>query len=151
MVSQGSVSLCESLSEHAGTILVKVAPLMLIMGALINPANAAPIPPPSGLVSWWPGDLAPLGCFRLACDIVGDQDGLLKGGASLRRGLVATAFSLDGVDDYVLVPDHSGLNFGEMDFTIDLWVNFRNTDGEQVIIEKWIQGTNSSSHRKDGR
>ena len=94
--------------------------------------DAQPIPPPPDLVSWWPGD-------RNARDIIDDNEGLLKGGASFRKGLVRHAFSLDGVNDFVLVPDRSNLRFGTSDFTVDLWVNFRTTEGEQILIEKYVE------------
>jgi len=96
------------------------------------PLHAKPISPPPDLVSWWPGD-------RNAKDIIDENDGLLKGGASFRHGLVKQAFSLDGIDGFVLIPDSSNLRFGTSDFTVDLWVNFRTTEGEQVIIEKYIE------------
>jgi hypothetical protein len=90
------------------------------------------VQPPAGLVSWWPGDGNEI-------DIVKGNDGILQGGASFGDGLVAQAFALDGIDDWVEVPHAANLNFGTNDFTVDLWVKFDTTDGEQILIEKWIQ------------
>ena len=38
------------------------------------------------------------------------------------------------------MPHDPALNFGTGDFTVDLWAYFNDTDGEQVLIEKWVQG-----------
>ena len=128
------------LQRNRVRIIAKAAAFGFVLAnAGIETLDAKPIPPPSGLVSWWPGD-------RNARDIIDDNDGLLKGGASFRNGIVKQAFSLDGIDDFVLVPDSSSLRFGTNDFTVDLWVNFRTTEGEQVLIEKFISrlaGNNS--------
>ena len=103
-----------------------------------NPDEAAPrlsgtVTPPPGLVSWWPGD-------GHANDIVGSNHGTLQGDATFADGKVQQAFSFDGAGDFVNVPDNAQLNFGTDDFTVDFWVNFRSTGGEQVMVEKWIQG-----------
>jgi Concanavalin A-like lectin/glucanases superfamily len=114
-------------------IVAKAAAFGFVLAnAWIETLDAQPISPPPGLVSWWPGD-------RNAKDIIDDNDGLLKGGASFGRGLVRQAFRLDGVNDCVLVPDRSNLRFGTSDFTVDLWVNFRTTEGEQILIENYVQ------------
>ena len=60
---------------------------------------------PPGLISWWPAD-------GDAADIIGPNDGVFIGGATLAPGLVGQAFSLDGMDDWVEVPDHPSLSFG---------------------------------------
>jgi hypothetical protein len=78
-------------------------------------AQGACISPPAGLVSWWPGD-------GNATEIVGGNDGTLQGGAAFTPGLVGQAFSFDGVDDYVLVPDAAALDLIS-GITIDAWIN----------------------------
>ena len=90
------------------------------------------LPPPFGLVAWWPGDAN-------TDDIVGGYNGELVGGATYDVGLVDEAFSLDGIDDFVNVPHNEELNVGTEDFTIDFLVNFRSIAGEQIMVEKWIQ------------
>ncbi|MEW6571702.1 MAG: LamG-like jellyroll fold domain-containing protein [Nitrospirota bacterium] len=89
-------------------------------------------PPPSGLISWWPGD-------GDANDIVDNNHGTLLNGATFGTGLVDEAFQLDGINDFVMVPHSPSLNFSTNDFTIDLWVKFNSTNGEQIIIEKYIE------------
>ena len=114
-------------------IVAKAATLGFTLANVgIATLDAHSIEPPPDLVSWWPGD-------RNAKDIIGDNDGLLKGGASFGKGFVKRAFRFDGIDDFVLVPDSSSLRFGTNDFTVDLWVKFKTTDGEQIIIEKFVE------------
>jgi hypothetical protein len=72
------------------------------------------VEPPSGLVSWWPGD-------GDADDIVGDNHGTLQNGATFANGVVGQAFSFDGVDDFVSVPHEARQNIREA-LTIDAWV-----------------------------
>src|SRR5262249_55983069 len=62
-------------------------------------------PPPPGLVSWWPGD-------GNANDIRGGNNGTLQNGATFATGLVAQAFSFDGTDQFVQVPDNANIRFG---------------------------------------
>lgn len=91
------------------------------------------LPPPAGMTGWWPGDGDTL-------DIVGGLDGVFQGDPLVGgSGLVHLAFSLDGSDDFVDVPHDGSLDFGAGDFTLDLWVLFKDTAGEQVLVEKWIQ------------
>jgi len=73
------------------------------------------VPPPTGLVAWWPGD-------GDANDLAGENDGTLEGGATFAPGMVGQAFSLDGVDDYVSVPDDPSLNLGA-GLTVEAWIN----------------------------
>ncbi len=65
--------------------------------------------PPSGMVSWWPGD-------EEAKDIVGGNNGTLHG-TTYATGKVSQAFIFDGVNDYVDVGDIGVTD----DWTIDFW------------------------------
>jgi hypothetical protein len=94
--------------------------------------SASCTPPPPGLTGWWPGDGTP-------ADIIGIREALLRGDATTGPGLVAEAFILDGDGDFVEVPHSESLNVGTGDFTVDLWVFFNDTAGEQILVEKWIQ------------
>jgi hypothetical protein len=109
-----------------------IAALLVAMLGACGGGGDPCFPPPQGLTGWWPGD-------GTADDIVGGRDGMLRGNATTGAGLVDRAFILDGDGDYVEVPHDPALNFGANDFTVDLWVYFNNTDGEQVLIEKWLQ------------
>lgn len=76
-------------------------------------ASAACLAPPSGMLSWWPGD----GDTQ---DIIGPNDGWLQNGASFMPGKVDQAFSFDGVDDLV---GAWGAGIGDLQqLTIDAWV-----------------------------
>jgi hypothetical protein len=90
------------------------------------------VQPPSGMRGWWPGD-------GNTSDILSDQDAVLHGNATTGPGIVSEGFLLDGDGDFVEVPNNPALNVGTGDFTIDLWVYFNSTDGEQVLVEKWVQ------------
>ncbi len=72
-------------------------------------------------------------------DIAGGRNAMLHGDATTAAGFINQAFFLDGDGDFVSVPHHVSLNLGAGDFTLDLWVNFDDTTGEQVLLEKWIQ------------
>jgi hypothetical protein len=60
-----------------------------------------------------------------ANDVVGGHNGTLVGG-TYGPGFKGTdqAFLLDGIDDFVQVPNAAAWNFGSKDFTINLWANF---------------------------
>jgi hypothetical protein len=84
------------------------------------------VPPPAGMISWWPGD-------GNANDIRGLNDGTPHGDATFAAGKVDQAFSFDGNGDYVDV--------GDVDlpgtFTIDAWINPDSLPAPQTaIIEK---------------
>ncbi|RJS88396.1 hypothetical protein DRO56_03425 [Candidatus Bathyarchaeota archaeon] len=57
-------------------------------------------------------------------------------GASWVEGRYGYALDLDGVDDYVVVPDDPSLNVGTGDFTVALWVKTTQTS-TGIIVEKY--------------
>lgn len=86
---------------------------------------------PLGLVSWWPGD-------ENADDMQDSNHGTLMSGATLVPGLVGQAFSFDGIDDFVEVPDSPSLNIGMGDFSIEAWVLMNDTGEMQTIMDKRV-------------
>ena len=80
-------------------------------------AGATPCaPPPSGMVSWWPGD-------GNANDIQDGNNGTLQGGATFAAGEVSQAFSFNAsTNSGVSVPSSTSLNPTDA-ITIDAWVN----------------------------
>ncbi len=72
------------------------------------------IQPPTGLLSWWPGD-------GNASDIWGGNNGTLINGATFGVGKVAQAFSFDGVDDYIEVGPQPSLVMTDT-MTMDAWI-----------------------------
>jgi len=85
----------------------------LAFDVTVETAAANCVPPPDGLVSWWPGD-------GNALDIQSGNDGTLLNGAGFAPGMVGEAFLLDGVDDRVLIGNPANLQL--QNFTLDLWV-----------------------------
>lgn len=92
------------------------------------------IQPPPDMTGWWPGD-------GNTDDIVGDppRNAVLHGNATTGLSLIADGFILDGDGDFVEVPHDPELNVGAGDFTVDLWVNFNSTAGEQILAEKYVE------------
>ncbi len=71
--------------------------------------------PPDMMVSWWPGDAD-------ASDIHDGNDGTMMNGATAgMAGKVDGAFSFDGFNDYVEVPDAASLDITGA-LTIDAWL-----------------------------
>ena len=99
----------------------------------IKPEPPEPIPPPAGMVSWWPGD-------GNAIDIVDGNPGTLQGGASFAPGKVGQAFSLNGVDDFVEIAHNPNLDPGTGSFTVDAWVKSTATADLQMVISKYECG-----------
>jgi hypothetical protein len=104
-------------AANPGTYLVNITDAT---GSSVTSSNATLSllncsPPPSGLVSWWPGD-------GNALDIVGGNNGTAQGGVTFMTGKVGPAFSFDGVTASVVVPDSSSLDVTTQ-FTLDAWIN----------------------------
>jgi hypothetical protein len=85
-------------------------------------------PPPSGLVSWWPGD-------GTAVDIADSNNGTMMNGASFAQGKVGKAFLLDGINDYVRIPHSAKLN-PTGSFTVEAWI-YPTRDAHATVIGKW--------------
>lgn len=98
--------------------LAVLAMLLVAVPAGVALAQSA-IDPHDDLVGWWDGD----GSGAVAQDIQGVNPGTLEpalGGATRAPGHVGQAFSLDGVDDYVTIPDSTELRLGK-DQTVLAW------------------------------
>ncbi len=92
------------------------------------------LPPPSALVSWWPGE-------GNANDIRGGNNGTLVGGVTFAPGKVAQAFMFDGVSGDVQVQSDPSLNIGTQWF-VDLWINpgAYPPAGVAPLLNKWVSG-----------
>ena len=62
----------------------------------------------SGLISWWDGDSV---SGTTVFDIANGNDGTLVNGATTAPGKVGNAFSFDGIDDFIQVPDSNVWTF----------------------------------------
>jgi hypothetical protein len=107
------------------TCLIAVATCIFVNTA---PAEVIPscTPPPPNIVAWWPGDGHPN-------DIHGSNNGTFVG-ATYSTGEVAQAFSFDGANDFVNVPDAASLHV--QTFTIDAWVNPTDLTQDRAILIK---------------
>jgi hypothetical protein len=104
------------------------------------------VPPPSNMVSWWPGD-------GNARDIQDNNGGALAGGATFAPGKVGQAFRFDGQDDFVDVQPNANLDLTQA-LTIDAWVNPSLVTNDRGIVEKTVaNGVNTqySLFLSDGR
>jgi hypothetical protein len=83
---------------------------------------------PAGIVGWWPG-------MGNANDIAGTNNGSLQGGATATAtGLAGMAFSFDGTNGLVQIPDSPALR--QANLTIETWVLFS-------ALNSWVSGAPS--------
>jgi hypothetical protein len=90
----------------------------------------------AGIVSWYPADVSTAEEGN-AVDIVSRNHGTLMNGATFAPGKVGDAFSLDGVDDFIEVPDRASLDLNTL--TIDAWIN-RTSNADARIVDKMTAG-----------
>jgi hypothetical protein len=118
---------------------------LLAFGLLIgrNATAASQIgclPPPLGLIGWWPLDET---TGSTATDIVGGNDGAHVGGPTPVTGYVAGALSFDGIDDEVQVnstfPFHQPGNA-----TLEFWLNTPATGHQSVF---WTRADDADLNR----
>lgn len=84
------------------------------------------------IVSSWPGD-------GNASDVIGNNHGALKGGATVSKGNDGTAFEFTRPGDFVEVPNNPSLNIDELqDATFEGWFESHggSQDGDALIIGK---------------
>jgi len=92
------------------------------------------VPPPTGMVAWWPFDEI-LG--STAADIAGfPNDGTHFFSPTPTPGKVDTALCFNGIDQYVEVADQLEINFDTLDFSIDGWIRTTDSIGVDVILDK---------------
>jgi hypothetical protein len=77
-----------------------------MISAVAGQTPPACVPPPAGLVSWWPGN-------KDARDRAGSNEGALRNGAAIASGKVNQAFSFDGMDDSIRVAHSPSLERNE--------------------------------------
>ena len=73
------------------------------------------VPPPTGLVGWWPGD-------GDATDIQTGNDGALQGGTFFTTAKVGEGFSFDSNDDRISIPHVSDFDIQSPGFTVLFWL-----------------------------
>jgi hypothetical protein len=97
------------------------------------------VTPPNSMLNWWPLDET---SGTTAYDIAHysnpssfDNNGTWVNNPTPVTGKVSGALKFSG-NNYVQVPNHSELNFGTGDFSIDAWVWTQATTGRRTIIDK---------------
>ena len=119
--------------KHQRGIINAVAALavVILVAGLCGAAAAQ-----DGLIGYWPFNSG-------GADLSGgDRDMVLANGADLAGGLFGRGLDLhDNGAQFASRPGNDGIfNFGTSDFTVQIWVNFNNTDREQTLIEKFYGG-----------
>jgi len=116
------------LSNTANSVVVRVGDVFVV-------PQPAPMPP--GLISWWRAE-------GNALDSFGTNHGVLTNGAGFAAGQVGQTFSLDGVNDYVAVPDSASLRPASV--TIEAWVKFFATNGIRIVLVKPVGAATFDSY-----
>jgi hypothetical protein len=96
--------------------------------------------PPANLIGWWPGE-------SNANDIVGANNGTLVGGVGFVAGKVGQAFSFNGSNSYVSIPDSPSLHVFTTNITIELWLKSNELDVNPHWEGIVTKGNSSSSWR----
>jgi hypothetical protein len=91
-------------------------------------SNPNCVSPSTNAVGWWAGD-------GNAYDLAHTNFGSLHNGATNAAGIVAQAFSLDGVNDYVQIPNNTDLNPTNA-LTIETWIYLNQYTYNHSIIRK---------------
>jgi hypothetical protein len=93
------------------------------------PAPEPPAPPaPPAIVSLWNAD-------GNAQDSVGTNHGTLMGGAGFTTGVSGQGFLLDGVNDYIRIPDHPSLKLSN-ELTLEMWFKREDASSYGTLIDK---------------
>ncbi len=101
--------------------------MILLVGLMSVGVNAQCVAPPSGLVSWWPGD-------GNANDIQDGNHGILENGAAFTAGLVGQAFDFNGANSVRVL--HSSTLMPTA-LTVDVWVFLTAYPGfKSAFVEK---------------
>ncbi len=127
----------KNLSTILRTKHMFAAVLLLTMGYTFSESAAQCVTPPSGLVSWWPGE-------DNANDIQGSNHGTLQNGATFATGLVNQAFSFDGVNDFVSIPHNPALQPTQITVTVWIKANPVQSYSRYLVVDKshgWVDAT----------
>ncbi len=82
------------------------------------------------------------------------NNGTFVNGASyMQSGKYRSAIQLDGINDYVSVPDSSSLDFGTGGFSVNFWMNASSTPSgtAQLIVKRITAGGNFEVQMSNGK
>ncbi len=114
-------------SQSAGSYYVLVSTALSNVSsavATLTVTNPPCVPPPPGLVGWWPGQ-------GNATDIVGGNNGVLENGVTFTNGMVGESFLFNGSSSYVQLLKNLFPMPNAGPFSIELW--FETTGGGVLI------------------
>ncbi|MDK9716485.1 MAG: DUF1566 domain-containing protein [Trichlorobacter sp.] len=118
--------------DDRGTTYQPGATLSIAAPITLYAQWAAPIAPPSGLVSWWRAE-------GNALDTRGTNNATLHSASSFvfASGKVGQAFSFNGVTTtYIDAPNSASLNFGTSDFAIATWIKSSDSGSYRRLVTK---------------
>lgn len=147
-----ATGLLSGTSTNAGTFTIQIAagnPFGVTTQAITLTVQPPAMPTPAGLIAWWTGD-------GTAYDVVGSFHGQPRNGATFAAGKVGEAFRLDGVNDFVEMPNVIQSNAA---FSFSFWLKadsfthanymgaFCQENGSTVLAdyEGWFYFTGNSS------
>jgi PKD repeat protein len=121
-----------SLMCHGAGASITYDDFTVTSGATAPETGGQCVVPPPCISAWWPAE------SNVNDRTAAWPPGTLRGGATYIAGRSGASFRLDGVDDWVELPNGPG-DFGPGDFSLDLWVLFDNLSGEQVLAEDYVE------------
>ena len=108
----------DSTVKHSNDLLGAVVGSFMLCLCGVERMDASCVQvPPGGFYQFWQAD-------GNAYDAHGTNHGVLQNGATYAPGKVGLAFSFDGVDDFVEIPDNNIYVSGGNFFTIEFWAKF---------------------------
>src|SRR5215213_5416267 len=130
------------MSKYSELVPLRIVFLFVILLTSPSWLLAQCVTAPSGMVDWWTAD-------NNTFDIIGGYHGILQNGAGFDTGKVAQAFSLDGTNDYVLVPNQPAAPFNFAgSFSIDGWIFLDSAPLQFApIVSKWNDIPLGNNHR----
>jgi len=111
-------------------IIIIIFGLFLLSSTLPTASAIVCTNAPENNMGWWSAD-------GNTNDFYGNNNGEMKNGATFSTGIVGQAFSLDGVNDFVSVPDSPSLDITD-GLTIEGWfkTNAYNPSGNSALVSK---------------
>ena len=110
-------------------VLAAIASIILVSATTFAQAY------PEGMVSYWKLDE---GSGTAAFDYVGTNDGIIYG-ATWTDGICGNALNFDGTGDYIRISDSPDWDFGDKDFSVELWVKISSlTETQPFWSLAWV-------------